>query len=79
MYLLSSSYRDARIGFRDAATLAKHAEIKGMHRSRECCVPAPWGMEPQEPPAHLETDEELLARRKAILERARRLVADDDS
>ena len=79
VYLLSSSYRDARIGYRDAAAATRHAELKGVQHSRDCCVPAPWGVQPQEPPpAHVETDEELLARRKIILERAKRQVADDE-
>ena len=79
VYLLSSSYRDARIGYRDAAAAANHAELKALRSSRGCCMPGPWGAEPVDPPpAKSETDDELLARRRAILERAKRFVNDDD-
>ena len=84
VYLLSSYFRDARIGYRDPATIARHSAMKRdmQQRSRECCVPGPFlgGIDmpiQQMPVAPLETEEELLSRRKAILERARRKVDDE--
>lgn len=80
VYLLSSSFRDEQIGYRSAATIARHVEMKRdlQQRSRECCVPASFvsGVDVMTPEVALETEEQLLSRRRAILERARRKVDD---
>ena len=77
VYLLSSAYRDKRIGYRDHAPPIGD----GRHRMRECCVAAPWGdlgIPPDGSSSRVESDLELLARRRQILTRARRTVDEDE-
>ena len=79
IYLLSSFYRDERIGY-----YKQQSSSSASKKPRECvCGPvAPWGgVEDEEnlaqPPAE-ETEAEVLKRRREILARARRRLAEGD-